>query len=366
MRAAVLYEPNTPLKIEEVSLDGPRDGEVLVRVAATGACHSDYHVMNGDWHGPGFECPVVLGHEASGIVERVGAGVSGLKKGDHVILSFVASCGYCSRCSRGQPHLCTSMSGGPGAMYDGSKRLKRGDLVLNHFGSGMSSFAELSCVHPSQCVKVTPDLPLEAAALIGCAVMTGVGAVLNTAKVEPGATMAVFGTGGVGLSVVQGGVLANAGRIIAVDVRANKLQFARGVGATDTINAADADPVEAIKELTGGRGVDYAFDAIGLATVSRQCYDAVCRGGTAVVVGMAPTGQEIPIPATIAGQEKTVKGCFYGSARPPIDFVRLAQFYLSGRLKLDQMVSKKYAFTDINEAFAALARGDNARGVIVL
>jgi S-(hydroxymethyl)glutathione dehydrogenase/alcohol dehydrogenase len=367
MRAAVLYEANTPLQIEEVSLDGPRDGEVLVQVKATGACHSDYHVMNGDWHGPGWPLPVVLGHEAAGVVEKVGPGVTNLRAGDPVILSFVASCGRCKRCTTGQPHLCNGFGNTPpGTMPDGSIRLRRGDTPIHHFGGGMSSFAELSLVHQSMAVPVRRDMPLDRAALIGCAVMTGVGAVLNTAKVEPGSTMAVFGTGGVGLSVVQGGVLASASRIIAVDLKDNKLDYADGVGATDTINASKVDAVEAIRELTNGEGVDYAFDAIGLSKVSRQCYDAVRRGGTAVVVGMAPTGSEIAVPATIAGQEKTVKGCFYGSTRPAVDFPRLVDFYMQGKLKLDEMVSKRYPFEEINESFDALKRGDNARGVIVL
>ncbi|HEY3079609.1 MAG TPA: Zn-dependent alcohol dehydrogenase [Chloroflexota bacterium] len=367
MLAAVLYEANTPLQIEQVSLDGPREDEVLVRVAATGACHSDYHVMNGDWHGREFPLPSVLGHEASGVVEKVGPGVTHVKAGDPIILSFWASCGRCRRCVSGQPHLCHGFPEmKPGTMPDGTKRLRRGDTVLNHFGSGMSSFAELSLIHKSMAVPIRRDMPLDRAALIGCAVMTGVGAVLNTARVEPGATMAVFGTGGVGLSVVQGGTLASASRIIAVDLRDNKLEYAKSFGATDVINASGRDPVEAIKELTDGMGVDYAFDAIGLSKVSRQAYDAVRRGGTAVVVGMAPTGSEIPVPATIAGQEKTVKGCFYGSTRPSVDFPRLVDFYLAGRLKLDQMVSRRYQLEEINEAFAALARGDNARGVIVL
>ncbi|TAK20611.1 MAG: Zn-dependent alcohol dehydrogenase [Chloroflexota bacterium] len=366
MKAAVLYEAHKPLVIEDVTIDGPRDGEVLARVVATGACHSDYHVMDGSWHGSNFPMPVVLGHEAAGIVEKVGPGVTSVKPGDHVIMSFAPSCGRCKRCSGGQPHLCQSMSGGRGTMYDGSRRIRRGNDLLYHFGGGMSSFAELSLLHESQAVKVRKDIQLDRAALIGCAIMTGVGAVLNTARVEPGATMAVFGTGGVGLSVVQGGVLANASRIIAVDLKANKLAYAREMGATDTINASDADPVDAIKEITGGQGVDYAFDAIGFASVSRQCYDVTRRGGTTVVVGMAPTGQEIPIPATIPGEEKIVKGCFYGSTRPQIDFPRLVDFYLAGKLKIDQMLTRRYKFDEINESFDALHRGDNARGVIML
>ncbi len=365
MRAAVLYEALTPMIIEDVSLDGPKDNEVLVRIGATGACHSDYHVIDGSWHGARYPLPVILGHEAAGHVEKVGANVSSVKKGDKVILSFSPNCGRCRMCTIGQPHLCNGLSSPPGMFPDGTRRHRKGGLEINCFGRGMSSFAELSVVHESAAVKINPEMPIEGAALIGCAVMTGVGAVLNTAKVEPGATMAVFATGGVGLSVVEGGVLANASKIIAIDLLDNKLEFARMVGATHTINSGVQDPVAAIMELTNGEGVDYAFDAIGNPKVSRMCYDVVRRGGTAVIVGMAPTGAEISIPGTIPGEEKTVKGCFYGSTRPSVDFPRLVDFYLNGKLKLDQMVSKRYSLDKINDSFDALKRGDNARGIIM-
>src|SRR5579859_1444037 len=364
MRAAVLYEAHTPMRIEDVSLDGPNDNEVLVQVKATGACHSDYHVIDGSWHGAGYPLPMILGHEAAGIVEKVGADVTSVKPGDPVILSFAPNCGRCRMCTIGQPQLCSGMRSAPGTFPDGTRRHRKGDLELNCFGRGMSSFAEYSVVHQSAAVKISPDMPMNGAALIGCAVMTGVGAVLNTARVEPGSTVAVFATGGVGLSVVQGAVLANASKIIAIDVLDNKLDYARGFGATHAVNPKQQDPVEAIREITDGQGVDYAFDAIGDSRVSRSCYDAVRRGGTAVIVGMAPTGSEISIPSTIAGEEKTVKGCFYGSSRPAVDFPRLVDFYLRGVLQLDRMITRTYPLADINAAFDALGRGDNARGVL--
>ncbi len=364
MRAAVLYKPHTPMTIEDVSLDGPREDEVLVQVRATGACHSDYHVIDGSWHGPGFPLPVILGHEAAGVVEKVGANVRTLAPGDHVILSFAPNCGRCRMCTTGQPHLCSGMPSPAGTFPDGTRRHHKGEVEINCFGRGMSSFAECSVVHQSAAVKITPDMPMLGAALIGCAVMTGVGAVLNTARVEPGATVAVFATGGVGLSVVQGAVLANASKIIAVDRLDNKLDYASSVGATHLINAQRDDPLAAIREITNGQGVDYAFDAIGDSAVSRMCYDAVRRGGTAVIVGMAPTGSEISIPSTIAGEEKIVKGCFYGSSRPAVDFPRLVDFYLRGVLPLDRMVTHTYPLSAINEAFDALGRGENARGLI--
>jgi S-(hydroxymethyl)glutathione dehydrogenase/alcohol dehydrogenase len=257
------------------------------------------------------------------------------------------------------------MRGGPGTFPDGTRRHRKADQEINCFGRGMSSFAEYSVVHQSAAIKITPDMPMEGAALIGCAVMTGVGAVLNTARVEPGASVAVFATGGVGLSAVQGAVLANASKIIAIDVLDNKLDYARSVGATHAINSRTEDPVAAIKELTDGQGVDYAFDAIGDSRVSRACYDAVRRGGTAVIVGMAPTGSEISIPSSIAGEEKIVKGCFYGSSRPAVDFPRLVDFYLRGVLPLERMITRTYPLGEINAAFDALSRGDNARGILI-
>lgn len=362
MRAAVLYAAQQPLVIEDLTLEPPRAGEVRVRIAATGVCHSDYHVVDGSWtHVP---LPVVLGHEAAGIVEEVGPGVTRVRPGDHVILSFVATCGRCRYCLSGRPHLCNGFPGGSHVLTDGTSRLRKGDQSINHFGR-VSSFAEYAVVHESQAIPIPREMPLDRAALIGCAVMTGVGAVLNTAQMPPGASMAVFGVGGVGLNVILGGRLVGADPIIAVDVRDNKLEFARGAGATHLINATREDPVQAIRDLTGGQGVDYAFEAIGLPQVSRQAYEATSRGGTTVIVGMAATGAEIPIPATIPGDEKTVKGSFYGSTRPALDFPRLVTWYLKGRLPLDLLITRRYRLEEINEAFAALARGENARGIIV-
>ncbi len=364
MRAAVLYESLAPMKIEDVSLEGPKADEVLVQVRATGACHSDYHVIDGTWHGASYPMPVILGHEAAGIVEKVGADVTSVKSGDHVIMSFAPNCGRCRMCTVGQPHLCSGLRSAAGRFPDGTRRHRRGDLEINCFGRGMSSFAEYSVIHQSAAVKITPDMPMQGAALIGCAVMTGVGAVLNTARVEPGSTVAVFATGGVGLSVVLGAVLANASKIIAVDLLDNKLDYASSFGATHAVNSSKQDPLQAIREITDGQGVDYAFDAIGDSKVSRACYDVVRRGGTAVIVGMAPTGSEISIPSTIAGEEKTVRGCFYGSSRPAVDFPRLVDFYLRGVLPLDRLITRSYPLSEINAAFDALSRGDNARGVI--
>src|ERR1700687_3328667 len=257
MRAAVLYEAQTPMTIEEVSLEGPKDDEVLVQVKATGACHSDYHVIDGSWHGAGQPLPVILGHEAAGVVEKVGADVSSVKPGDHVILSFAPNCGRCRMCTIGQPNLCSGMRSAPGTFPDGTRRHRKGGLELNSFGRGMSSFAEYSVVHQSAAIKISPEMPMDGAALIGCAVMTGVGAVLNTARVEPGSTVAVFATGGGGLVSVQGAVPATDSKIIAIDLLDNKLDYARGFGATHAVNSKNEDPLQVIRDVTDGQGVDY-------------------------------------------------------------------------------------------------------------
>jgi len=363
MRAAVIYAAKQPLVVEELTLDDPRRHEVRVKLQAAGVCHSDYHVVDGSWHGKDFPLPMVLGHEAAGVVDAVGPEVTRVKPGDHVILSFTVSCGQCRYCVNGQASLCNGLDSPVGTMPDGTRRIRKGNKEVNIFGR-MGGFAERVIVHESQAIPMRPEMPFDRAVLIGCATMTGIGAVLNTAKVETGATVAVFGTGGVGLNVIQGAALVNASKIIAVDLLDNKLEIARMMGATHTINSRKDDPIQAIREIADG-GVDYAFDAIGLPTVSRQAYDAARRGGTAVVVGMAPTGAEISIPGSIPGDAKTLKGCFYGSTRPAIDFPRLVDLYLQGRLKLDQLVTRQYALDEINEAFAALARGDNARGVVI-
>jgi S-(hydroxymethyl)glutathione dehydrogenase/alcohol dehydrogenase len=362
MRAAVLYETKQPLVIEEVTLDEPKQDEVRVKIKATGICHSDYHVIDGSWHA--WSLPVVMGHEAAGIVEAVGPGVTQVRPGDHCILSWTTSCGRCRNCVGGEPSLCDGFSHPTGTAVDGTYRVHKGNQPIST-AVAFGSFAEQVVCHESQAIPIRQDMPWDKAALIGCATMTGVGAVLNTARVEPGATIAVFATGGVGLNVIQGGTLVNASQIIGVDLLDNRLAYARQVGATHVINSSCEDPVKAIKELTGGRGVDYAFDAIGLPTVSRQAYDATRRGGTTIIVGMAPTGAEIPVPSDIPSDAKTLKGCFYGSTRPAIDFPKLVDLYMQGRLKLDQIVSRTYHLDEINEAFDALARGENARGVVV-
>jgi S-(hydroxymethyl)glutathione dehydrogenase / alcohol dehydrogenase len=362
IKAAVLYEYRQPMKIERVQLDDPQPGEVLVKIAASGVCRSDLHVIKQEWTSP---LPIVLGHEAAGTVEAVGPNVTRVKPGDAIVLSFAPNCGYCAYCTTGRAHLCATMRREPAGMLPGgSTRLHKDGQPIHHFGR-TASFAEYAVIHESSAIPITRDVPIELAALVGCAVTTGVGAVLNTARVAPGSTVAVIGCGGVGLNVIQGARLVNASRIIAVDVSQEKLEFARRFGATDDIDAREEDTVRRIKQLTDG-GVDYAFEVLGSGPTIRTAIDAVRSGGTAVVVGMAPAGEEAAIDAyLLAAQEKTLKGSFYGSARTSVDMPMLVSLARAGRIDLDALVTRRYPLEEINEAYAALDRGELGRGLIV-
>ncbi|MCB1743237.1 MAG: Zn-dependent alcohol dehydrogenase [Gammaproteobacteria bacterium] len=359
-KAAVLYEVNKPMVIETLDLDEPQEGEVLVRLAAAGVCHSDYHVMIGDWTVP---LPVVLGHEGAGYVERVGPGVRHVKAGDRVVLNFRPNCGWCSHCVRGQPVLCNGAETPRFEMFQGGVRLHRNGQDINHFAR-TACFSEYAVVPESGAVPVREDMPMDKAALIGCSVMTGVGAVVNTAKVPAGSSVVVIGCGGVGLNCVQGAALAGADKVIAVDIKQNKLDYAREFGATHVVNSSNQDPIEAIMEITKG-GADYAFEALGNTITIKQCYDAIRPGGTAVVVGMAPETDDVAINAlSLPRNEKILMGSYYGSARPWIDLPRLCDLYMSGKLKVDQLVSRNYPLDQINEAYDALAAGEVARSLI--
>ncbi len=362
IRAAVLHEVGQPLVIEELDLAEPRAGEALVRVAAAGVCHSDLHYMKGEWACPR---PIVLGHEGAGIVEAVGPGVSLVKPGDHCILIFRPNCGRCFYCTSGRPMLCVGHVTPMGTLYDSTTRLSLNEQAVYHLAR-VACFAEYAVIPEAQLLPIDPAIPLDRAALVGCAVMTGVGATMNTVRVEPGSSVVVIGCGGVGLNVVQGARLLNAGQIIAVDLYDEKLQFACDLGATHTVNARHEDPVARVRELTGG-GADYAFDAFGSARTVQQAFECIRNGGTAVEVGIAPQGQLAQIDAySLAMHEKTLKGCFYGSARPRVDMLRLLDLYGQGRLKLDELVARTYRLDQINEAYAALQSGAVARGVIVM
>lgn len=361
MRAAVLYEANKGLQVVDVDQQGPQAGEVRVKVMATGICHSDWHIMNGDWTPP---LPMVLGHEAAGIVQEVGAGVTSVKPGDHIIFSFRPHCGRCLYCSTGRTILCDGHTSPRWAMLDGSHRLHRNGQPINQMAR-IGTFSEYVVCPAEMLVPIRKDMPWPQAALMGCCVPTGVGAVTSCARVEAGASMLVIGCGGVGLNVVQGGRLAGAEKIIASDLLDNKLAYAREFGATHTFNATRDNVVEEVRKLTGGRGVDYAFDAIGGEATTLQILDAIRPGGTAVIVGMAAMNVRAPVtPYAMALQEKCLKGTMYGSVRPNIDFPRLVDLYMDGRLKLDQLVSRTYTLDEINEGFRYLTSGQVARGVI--
>ena len=362
MRAAVLYEYDTPLALEEVELDGPQAGEVLVKTAAAGICRSDYHFMKGEAR---TTLPSVLGHEGSGIVEQVGEGVTTVKPGDYVILSFVPNCGRCYFCTIGRPNLCDLHAATAGTLFDGTTRLHKGDQRITHFGK-VACFAQYTVVPESGCIPISTSVPPEVAALIGCCVTTGVGAAIFNAKIEPGSTVAVLGCGGVGLNVIQGSRLLNASKIIAVDVREGQLEFAMKFGATHTVNSSHQDAVARVKEITDGLGADYTFEVYGSAETVETAYAMARKGGTVVVVGIAPRGEKPAIdPVSLVRDEKVLKGSYYGSAKCHVDMPKMVDLYLSGRLNLDELITRRYQLDQINEAYEDLVQGGIGRGVIV-
>ncbi|HEY4668502.1 MAG TPA: Zn-dependent alcohol dehydrogenase [Tepidiformaceae bacterium] len=355
MKAAVMYGVGQPLVIEDVEVDEPRAGEVLVKTSASGVCHSDLHFMEGSYP---TAVPIVLGHESAGVVEKVGEGVRNVKPGDRVVIAFVTSCGYCDNCVQGKPYICNNT-----AALGRADRLKLNGNAIPQFAN-MSAFAEYQLVSANACVPVPDGVPLEVAALVGCSVMTGVGAVANTAKVPVGSTVAVIGAGGVGLNVIQGAALAGASKIIAIDLLENKLAAAKEFGATDVIDASSTDAVSQVMQMTGG-GVDYAFEAIGLAKTAEQCFGMIKRGGRAVVVGMIPVTQTVNVPGVGFLMEKGIIGSFYGSTRQTHDMPWLMELYRQKRLKIDELISRRYDLGQINEAYTALKNGEVNRSVIV-
>ncbi len=362
-RAAVLTAVNTPFEIVTLELDPPQAGEVLVKVAAAGVCHSDWHVVTGATRHP---LPVVAGHEGAGVVAAVGAGVRRVQPGDRVALNWAPSCGECFYCQHGNPSLCETYVGPiwAGQMLDGTTRFSWDGAPVTQY-SALGCFSEYTVVPEVCCVSLPAAVPLEVAALIGCAVTTGVGAVLNTAQVRPGSSVAVFGAGGVGLSVVLGAKLAGAGPIIAVDRAEAKGDIALSFGASDFVLAGPGAGDE-IRRRTGGRGADYVFEAVGLPAVQEECLAAARPGGVVVFAGLAPMGSSTNLPgALLTRQEKTVKGSYYGSANPARDFPHYAALYLRGQLALDKLVSRTYPLEAINEAYAAMLSGETARGLIV-
>lgn len=358
MKAAIFHAPHQPLTIEEIDIDAPLSREVLVKTVASGVCHSDLHFVEGLYP---MQAPAILGHEAAGIVEAVGDQVTYVKPGDHVIMCLSVFCGNCEMCISGRPALCRN----PDLRRSPAEKPK---LTWN--GSPVAQFANLGAyaekllVHENALVKVREDMPFDAAALIGCGVTTGVGAVLNTAHIEAGSSVAVFGCGGVGLSAIQGARIGGARMIIAVDTVESKLATAKELGATHVVDASSHDPVKAIQDITGG-GVEYAFEAIGLKKAAEQAYESLARGGTATVIGMIPVGQKIEIDGASMLSEKRLQGSSMGSNRFRKDMPRYIDFYLQGRLKLDEMITRRGRLEDVNEAFRAMKAGEVARTVLM-
>jgi len=359
MKAAVFHGPNQPLTVESVDIDRPQDREVLVRTVASGVCHSDLHFVDGYYP---FPAPAVLGHEAAGIVEEVGKAVSYVKPGDHVIACLSVFCGYCEDCMSGHPNRCSNRAATQ-RPRDGKQRLSWNGQPMRQFAD-LSTYAERMLVHENALVKVTNDIPLDRAALIGCGVTTGMGAVLNTARIEPGSRVAVFGCGGVGLAAVQGARIAGARQIIAIDQFESKLALAKRLGATDSVDASNRDAVEAIKELSGG-GVDYSFEAVGNKKLAEQCFECIKPGGTATVIGMIPVGQKVELDGPKFLTERKIQGTNMGSNRFRIDMPRYVDYYLQGRLNLDDMISRRGKLEDVNEAFRAMKAGEVARTVLM-
>ena len=360
MRAAVLYAFGEPLVIEELDLDPPKAGEVLIRMAASGVCRSDWHGVRGVHQ---HATPIVLGHEGSAIVEEVGEGVEGLAPGDHVALSWLPYCGSCARCVAGHPARCERLDVfDQGYLADGTTRFAKGDLRIKH--NVPSSFAERSVVPATTAIKVDPGIPLDQVALLGCAVMTGVGAVLNTARVRPGESVVVIGCGGVGQLVIQGARIAGAAPIVAVDVVPSKLELAKALGATATVLGGEGAEGR-IRDAVGG-GADFAFEALGRAETIELATRVTGAGGTAVLVGMVPPEARVPLDAlTMVYQERTVTGSWYGSTVPPRDFPMLAGLVASGDLRLEPLIGRTMPLEAINEALALFEAGQELRTVIV-
>jgi S-(hydroxymethyl)glutathione dehydrogenase/alcohol dehydrogenase len=358
MKAAIWREIGQPLSIENIDIDQPGPHEVLIRTVAAGVCHSDLHAMHGSIP---TKAPAVLGHEPAGIVEAVGSAVTTVKPGDHVIACTSIYCGSCQQCLLGRPHLCVGRADCQ-RRRDEKPRLSQKGVWLNQFAD-LGAFAEQMLLHERAVLKIGDDIPLDRAALLGCAVTTGVGAALNTAQVAPGSSVAVFGAGGVGISVIQGARIAGARQIIAVDIRDNKLEIAKHFGATDAINGATTDAVREIKRLSNG-GVEYSFDAIGNPKVLEQCVYCLAPRGLATLVGAIPPDQKVEFKSGHLFVEKRIQGCYMGSNRFPLDMPKYLDLYRQGRLNLDDMISRRGPLEEVNEAFRAMEAGEVTRTVL--
>jgi S-(hydroxymethyl)glutathione dehydrogenase/alcohol dehydrogenase len=358
MKAAVLRQTKSPLIIENVTINKPGPREVLIRTKAAGVCHSDLHFVEGLYPYP---LPAVLGHESAGVVEQVGSEVRSVKVGDHVITCLSAFCGRCEHCITG--HLSRCVSPDTKREAGDEPRLVETTGPMNQF-LNLSSFAEQMLIHENACVSIRRDMPFDVAALIGCSVITGYGAVAHTSGVRPGETVAVIGCGGIGLAAINAAAIAGASRIIAVDMVGSKLNLAKHFGATDVVNPADGDPVKQVQDLTNG-GVHHAFEAVGLKQTAEQAFKMLTRGGTANIIGMIPVGVHIELHGAEFLSEKRIQGSVMGSNRFPVDMPRLVDFYMAGKLKLDEMISQRVKLEQVNEALQELKTGNLARSVIM-
>ncbi len=367
-QAAIYHGPKQPLSAEEIEIDAPMEHEVLVRNTACGVCHSDLHFASGAYS---ISAPSILGHESAGVVEAVGSQVSELRPGDHVVAFNISACGICDLCMAGHPVLCTNQhmtqrSQGAPPRYSWKGHNLTGQIM--HLGRTRQfpvGFSNRLLLHERCAVRIPKDVPLDRAALIGCGVMTGVGAVVNSAQVTPGSSVAVFGAGGVGIAVIQGARLAGARQIIAVDVFDAKLDLVRHFGATDAVNPAKTDPVEEIRRLTSGAGVDFSFEAIGTKRTIEQSFECLALGGTAAVIGGVPAGIRMELDPNFLKGERRLIGVTMGSSRYQLDIPRYADLYLRGRLNLDDMVSRRIGLDRIDDAFKAMQAGELIRAVIV-
>ncbi|MBW2495012.1 MAG: S-(hydroxymethyl)glutathione dehydrogenase/class III alcohol dehydrogenase [Deltaproteobacteria bacterium] len=365
MKAAVCWEAKAPFEVEEIDLDGPKQGECLVRLAASGVCHTDAFTQSGE--DPEGLFPVVLGHEGAGVVEEVGPGVTSVAVGDHVIPLYIPECRECKYCVSGRTNLCFKLreTQGQGLMPDGTSRLSHKGKMLHHF-MGTSTFAEYAVVPEIALAKIRSDAPLDKVCLFGCAVTTGIGAALHTAKVKPGSTVAVFGLGGVGLSVIQGSVIAGADRIIAVDTNPDKFELARQFGATDFLNPKEIDDIAAaIVDMTDG-GVDYSFECVGNVDLMGQALACSHRGwGESIIIGVAGAGQEIHARPFLLVTGRNWRGSAFGGVRGRTQLPQFVDRYMSGRIKLDEMVNATMPLEGINDAFEKMHKGEVIRSVLI-
>ena len=364
-RAAVAWEAGKPLSVEEVDLDGPKNGEVLLRIVATGVCHTDAYTLSGD--DPEGAFPAILGHEGGAVVEEVGEGVSSVKVGDHVIPLYTPECGECAFCTSGKTNLCQAIrvTQGRGVMPDGTSRFSSGGKPILHF-MGTSTFSEYTVLPEIAVAKVSQEAPLEKICLLGCGITTGIGAVLNTAKVTPGSTVAVFGLGGVGLSVIQGAVMAKAERILAVDINPDKEAFAQQLGATDFVNPSEYDgPIQdVIVDLTGG-GVDYSFEAVGNVELMRAALECCHKGwGESTIIGVAGAGQEISTRPFQLVTGRVWRGSAFGGVKGRSELPGMVEQYMAGEIKVDEMITHTMGLEDINEAFHLMHEGESIRSVV--